>query len=135
MTRQGIEQRCAGRFRRLGHHLLALSAVMLVGAMNYPALLAQSTAFPVGLPARAPGYEHFYQSEQASTAFATRWGYFDGYQDGKRDRELGKSPAPMDQDRYKLVPDHGYHPNLSRATYKTIYQQAYLRGYGYGSQF
>jgi len=137
-------------FISCGDGLRTLFAIVFVLALTYPALLAQSdpsaqspdsaqpapsAKFPVGLPPRAPGYDHFYQSEQASTVFATRWGYFDGYQDGKRDRELGKTVAPTDQDRYKLVPDHGYHPEIPRATYKTIYKAAYLRGYGYGSQF
>jgi len=135
MNLQETDRQCTLGLNLSWSRLLRLPGVILFGALTYPALLAQSTAFPVGLPARAPGYEHFYQSEQGNTVFATRWGYFDGYQDGKRDRELGKSPAPTEQDRYKLVPDHGYHPDMPRATYKTIYRQAYLRGYGYGSQF
>jgi len=89
---------------------------------------------PVGLPARAPGYEHYYSSEEPSTAFATRWGYFDGYQDGKRDREFDKPAAPTEQDRYKTVPDHGLHPNLPRLQYKSLYRSAYLNGYAYGSK-
>ena len=95
---------------------------------------AQQTSMPVGLPARAPGYERYYSSEQPSAAFATRWGYFDGYQDGKRDRVLGKPPAPEEHDRYKLVPDHGVHPDLPRAKYKTLYREAYMHGFEYGSK-
>jgi hypothetical protein len=98
-------------------------------------IVAQSGAFPVGLPSRAPGYERYYQSEQGSSVFATRWGYFDGYRDGKHDRELGKSPAPTDQDRFKLVPDHGTHPEISRTSYRSIYREAYLHGYEYASKF
>jgi hypothetical protein len=116
-------------------HSISIAALyfvtlLLFGQMNY----AQS-AFPVGLPARAPGYEHYYTSEQASSVFATRWGYFDGYQDGKHDREFGKNPAPMDQDRFKLVPDHGTHPEITRAKYKSLYREAYLHGYDYGLKF
>jgi hypothetical protein len=115
--------------------LAACLLVICIFALGWPDLFAQSAPLPVGLPARAPGYDHYYRSEQASTVFATRWGYFDGYQGGKHDREFGKEPAPTEQDRYKLVPDHGVHPDLPRAKYKTIYQQAYLQGYAYAMQF
>lgn len=118
---------CAGR-------LTILLMVLVVHLNSATSMEAQSTAFPVGLPARAPGYEHYYRSEQASSVFATRWGYFDGYQDGKHDRELGRTPSPMEQDRIKVVPDHGVHPEIPRAMYKTIYREAYLHGYEYGSK-
>jgi hypothetical protein len=82
-----------------------------------------------GLPARAPGYELYYSREDGNVAFATRWGYFDGWRDGKHDSELGISKPPVDQDRYKLVPDHGLHPGIPRTEYKTAYRTAYLHGY------
>lgn len=116
-------------FRYQWVFLLLTAASLLI-----PPLQAQSSAFPVGLPFRAPGYEHYYHTEQLSSAFATRWGYFDGYRDGKHDRELGKTTNPMDHDRFKLVPDHGTHPDIPRAQYKTIYREAYLHGYEYGSK-
>ena len=115
-----------------GHAALALFAVLfLIPCISK----AQTTAVPVGLPARAPGYDHYYHSEQPSTAFATRWGYSDGYEDGKRDRNFGNNKAAEDQDRYKMVPDHGLHPDIPRARYKTLYRSAYLNGYNYGSKF
>lgn len=82
-----------------------------------------------GLPARAPGYELYYRNEDRTLAFATRWGYFDGWRDGKHDSELAISKLPTDQDRYKLVPDHGLHPGIPRTEYKTAYRTAYLHGY------
>lgn len=118
---------CSGR-RRIAGLLLcfcfATSAVVLIAQQSAPA---------VGLPARAPGYEHYYRNEDQATAFATRWGYADGWRDGQHDREVGKDPAPADQDRYKLAPDHGLHPGIPRATYKTLYRTAYLHGYERGS--
>jgi len=89
---------------------------------------------PVGLPARAPGYEIYYRSEDHNIAFATRWGYYDGWRDGKHDSELSLSKPATEQDRYKLVPDHGIHPDISRTAYKTAYRTAYLHGYDYGSK-
>lgn len=88
----------------------------------------------VGLPARAPGYELYYRNEDQNMAFATRWGYYDGWRDGKHDSELSLSKPPTEQDRYKLVPDHGLHPDIPRTTYKTVYRTAYLHGYDYGSK-
>jgi hypothetical protein len=89
---------------------------------------------PVGLPARAPGYELYYRNEAQNMAFATRWGYYDGWRDGKHDSELSLSKPPTEQDRYKLVPDHGLHPDISRTAYKTAYRTAYLHGYDYGAK-
>lgn len=86
------------------------------------------------LPARAPGYELYYSKEDRSIAFATRWGYFDGWRDGKHDSELGITKLPTDQDRYKLVPDHGLHPGIPRTEYKTAYRSAYLHGYDHASK-
>jgi len=87
-----------------------------------------------GLPARAPGYELYYRNEDRSLAFATRWGYFDGWRDGKHDSELGITKLPADQDRYKLVPDHGLHPGIPRTEYKTAYRAAYLHGFEHASK-
>ncbi len=89
---------------------------------------------PVGLPARAPGYELYYHNEDQNMAFATRWGYFDGWRDGKHDSQLSPSKPPTEQDRYKLVPDHGLHPDISRTAYKAAYRTAYLHGYDYGAK-
>ena len=88
----------------------------------------------MGLPARAPGYDLYYSSENHTLAFATRWGYFDGWRDGKHDSELGITKPPTDQDRYKLVPDHGLHPGIPRTEYKTAYRTAYLHGYDHASK-
>ena len=89
---------------------------------------------PVGLPARAPGYELYYRNEDQNMAFATRWGYYDGWRDGKHDSQLSLSKPPTEQDRYKLVPDHGLHPDIPRTAYKTAYRTAYLHGYDYGAK-
>ena len=67
-------------------------------------------------------------------AFATRWGYYDGWRDGKHDSQLSLSKPPTEQDRYKLVPDHGLHPDIPRTAYKAAYRTAYLHGYDYGAK-
>lgn len=94
---------------------------------------AQIGTAMTGLPERAPGYELYYHTDKAPNAFATRWGYLDGWRDGKHDSELGRPLVPTEQDRYKLAPDHGMHPDISRVTYKNIYRTAYLHGYEQGS--
>jgi hypothetical protein len=88
----------------------------------------------VGLPFRAPGYELYYHDDSGPAAFANRWGYFDGWTEGRHDRQLGISIDPKELDRYKLAPDHGMHPGLDRERYKSLYRTAYLRGYERGSK-
>ena len=115
-----------------GRHAWVMVLFVLCGI---PLVLpAQQSGLPVGLPARAPGYEHYYRDEQPATAFASRWGYHDGYEDGKRNKELGTGTQATEQDRYKLVPDHGLHADIPRAKYKTLYRSAYLNGYQYATK-
>lgn len=97
-------------------------------------LMGQADAPTAGLPIRAPGYELYYHNDNETNAFATRWGYYDGWRDGRHDRDLGRPIAPTEQDRYKLAPDHGDHPGISRTTYKGLYRTAYLHGYEQGSK-
>jgi hypothetical protein len=33
-----------------------------------------------------------------------------------------------------VVPDHGLHPDIPRARYKTLYRSAYLSGYEYATK-
>lgn len=106
------------------------AAVLLFLAAGFGS--AQSDTGAVALPMRAPGYELYYHNDQPPTAFATRWGYFDGWEDGRHDREFARTIDPADHDRYKLVPDHGQHEGLTRTAYKKLYQTAYLRGYEQG---
>jgi hypothetical protein len=96
--------------------------------------LAQSEDGAAGLPLSAPGYQLYYHGDQGSNVFATRWGYYDGWTDGRHDRGLGRTIEPTEQDRYKLAPDHGQHPELSRDKYKNLYRTAYLHGYEQGSK-
>jgi hypothetical protein len=87
-----------------------------------------------GLPLRAPGYEFYYHNDSGPSAFANRWGYYDGWRDGRHDRQVGLSVDPKDEDKYKLAPDHGQHPGLDRDKYKSLYRTAYLHGYERGSK-
>ena len=88
----------------------------------------------LGLPIRAPGYELFYHDNSSASAFANRWGYYDGWSEGRHDRQVGVIADATDHDKYKLAPDHGQHPGLDRDTYKSLYRIAYLRGYDRGSK-
>lgn len=95
---------------------------------------AQEDMPVVGLPSRVPGYELYYHNDSGPAAFANRWGYFDGWTEGRHDRQVGVSVDPKEHDRYKLAPDHGQHPGLDREKYKSLYRTAYLRGYERGSK-
>lgn len=113
---------------------MVVVAFLFICSSGLATLHAQSQGLPVGLPAKAPGYERYFHSEQGATAFATRWGYRDGYEDGRRDMEFNKTSTPDEHDLYKSVPDHGLHPDIPRAKYKALYRSAYLNGYEYASK-
>lgn len=110
--------------------LLASACLLVLPARS----IAQKDAAIGGLPLRVPGYELYYHNEQSSDAFATRWGYYDGWTDGRHNRELGQKLKATDEDHYKLAPDHGQHPGLTRDRYKSSYRTAYLHGYEQGSK-
>jgi len=94
----------------------------------------QSTTAITGLPPRDPGYELCYHNDSGPAAFANRWGYHDGWTDGRHNRQFGLSADAKDEDQYKLAPDHGQHPGLDRERYKSLYRIAFLHGYERGSR-
>lgn len=111
---------------------IAGSAIIIAASMCINALAQSDEA--VGLPLSAPGYELYYHGDQGANVYATRWGYYDGWTDGRHDRGLGRPIEPTEQDHYKLAPDHGRHPDLPRDKYKNLYRTAYLHGYEQGSR-
>jgi hypothetical protein len=82
-----------------------------------------------------PGYYENESPAHESAERARSFGYHDGLAAGERDRVTGHSFRPTHSDRYEDAPDHGNRYGLSRDEFKSIYREAYLRGYqrGYGS--
>ncbi len=84
------------------------------------------------LPPPDPGYGLYYHDGEATANRASRWGYHDGWVDGRKDMETGHSFRPTHDDQFKDAPDHGNHSGMSRQQYKDIYRDAYMHGYERG---
>jgi hypothetical protein len=65
---------------------------------------------------------------------ADRWGYHDGWEDGRHDRNHGDTFQPQDKDRYTMPPEHGGHIGITRDQYIKEYRGAYVHGYEHGSR-
>jgi hypothetical protein len=77
------------------------------------------------------GYGPAYHAQSDAADYAAHWGYRDGFTDGSHDRATGHSFRPTHDGAYKLAPEYGQSP-LGRDEYKTIYREAYVRGYEKG---
>lgn len=89
---------------------------------------------PSMVPPPDPGYSLYYHDSEASPDFADRWGYHDGWTDGRHDRNHGDTLEAADKDHFKLPPEHGGHTGITREQYVKNYRAAYLRGYQHGSR-
>jgi hypothetical protein len=81
-----------------------------------------------------PGYGIYYHDAEAAPNLATRWGYHDGWEDGRQDRNHGDVLRPEDKPHYMTPPEHGAHFGVTRQQYNQAYRSAYSRGYEHGSR-
>jgi hypothetical protein len=111
---------------------LVLSAALAGSAL----LMAQSedTAPSSPVPPPDPGYSLYYHDSVGNPDFADRWGYHDGWTEGRHDRNHGDTFNPEEKEHFKLPPEHGDHPGITRDQYVKNYRAAYLRGYQHGSR-
>jgi hypothetical protein len=86
------------------------------------------------LPLPQPGYGLFYQDSAGAPNVASRWGYNDGWEDGRRDRNHGETAKVEEKERYMMPPEHGVHAGMTRNQYVTVYRQAYMHGYEHGAR-
>jgi hypothetical protein len=116
--------------------LFIVTLILIVTPTNVRPVAAQSkkTAPTGGLPLPDPGYELYYHDSEASANAATRWGYHDGWEDGRHDRNRGEIAKASTKDHYASAPNHGLHAGMERETYKRLYREAYVRGYERGSR-
>jgi hypothetical protein len=100
---------------------LAVTALMLGGAAG------------VASAQYGQGYGPAYRDQSSPAEYAARVGYQDGLNDGSRDRATGHSFRPTHDHDYKHAPEYG-HPDINRDEFKSVYRDAYVRGYekGYG---
>jgi hypothetical protein len=107
-----------------------LSAGLLLSTCG---LRAQSMASAGSfVPPPDPGYGLYFQDSAGAPNVASRWGYNDGWEDGRHDRNHGETAQAQEKDRYTIPPDHG--SRVPRDQYIRMYRQAYLHGYEHGSR-
>ena len=109
-----------------------LSAGALVLACGLRGQSVASAGSFVPLP--QPGYGLYYQDSAGAPNVASRWGYNDGWEDGRHDRNHGEAVQVQVKDRYTMPPDHGVHAGMTRDQYIKVYRQAYIHGYEHGSR-
>jgi hypothetical protein len=101
---------------------------------HVPGTCAQILPASEAVPQQDPGYGLYYHDPQAAPNVATRWGYHDGWEDGRRDRNHGDDLRPQDKAHYLTPIDRGTHFGMTRDRYAQAYRVAYLRGYEHGSR-
>ena len=69
------------------------------------------------LPPLDPGYGLYYHDPQATPNIATRWGYHDGWEDGRHDRNHGDTLPPQNKPHYLTPIDRGMHYGMTRDQY------------------
>jgi hypothetical protein len=130
--RQGTRVRGRGTGVQLNVRLLLVAALAVVCLTAASAQSPESATTPV--PAPDPGYGLYYHDSQAAPAFANRWGYHDGWSEGRHDRNHGDTFTPEEKEHYQEPPEHGGHPGMTRNQYAKQYRSAYAHGYLHGSR-
>jgi hypothetical protein len=105
---------------------------VLATAVSLAGQSKQASSEYVPLP--DPGYGLYYHDSEDQPNIATRWGYHDGWEDGRRDRNGGESGEAKDKPRYLKPPNHDLEGKLSRDQYQVLYKQSYQRGYEHGAK-
>lgn len=111
---------------------LICAGVMLSAAGGAGAQSKPAPAEYVPLP--DPGYGLYFHDTVATPNVATRWGYHDGWTEGRHDRNHGDTHPAQEKEHYLMPPDHGAHSGLSRDQYVKVYRVAYSHGYEHGSR-
>jgi hypothetical protein len=94
----------------------------------------QSKAPAEYVPLPDPGYGLYYHDTQAAPNTATRWGYHDGWIDGRHDRNHGDSDTARQKTHYLTPTEHGLHAGTAHDQYVKAYRDAYVHGYEHGSR-
>lgn len=96
------------------------------------AAFAQTSRSEGYLPPPDPGYGLYYHGDQGLIEQAVRWGYHEGWKQGREDRNRGHEADPKGSGNYQRAPEHGDNPGLSREQYQRVYRNAFLHGYEHG---
>lgn len=86
------------------------------------------------VPPPDPGYSLYYHDSPSAPEFAARWGYHDGWTEGRHDRNHGDVLNAQDKEHFETPPDRGPHPGMTHEQYAKEYRTAYVHGYEHGSR-
>lgn len=113
-----------------------IGSVASVGLLACAAIaIAQSDGATAAMvPPPDPGYGLYFHDTAAAPEFASRWGYHDGWSEGRHDRNHGDTLSPQDKEHFQTPPDHGPHPGMTHEQYAKQYRAAYQHGYEHGSR-
>jgi hypothetical protein len=112
-------------------------SLIFAGAMLSSAGSAGAQSKPAAaeyVPLPDPGYGLYFHDTVAAPNVATRWGYHDGWTDGRHDRNHGDTHQAQEKSHYLTPPDHGAHSGMMRDQYEKAYRPAYAHGYEHGSR-
>jgi len=112
----------------------AYFTVAFLIACSTCAVAQSGTSGQEPLPSPDPGYSLYYHDSQAAPAFAARWGYHDGWTEGRHDRNHGDTFTVQEKEHFQMPPEHGLHEGMTREQYVRQYREAYSRGYQHGSR-
>lgn len=94
--------------------------------------LAQMSQSEGYMPPPDPGYGLYYHGDHGLIEQAIRWGYHEGWKQGREDRDRGHEADPKGSENYRRAPEHRNNPGLSREQYRRVYRNAFVRGYEHG---
>jgi hypothetical protein len=114
--------------------MLPVSAKIFLPAMLLiSGAMAQSSQSDVEyLPPPDPGYGLYFHGNDGPLEKPERWGYHDGWIQGRLDRSEGHQQDPKQQGAYIKGLRHGTFGALPEEQYLRVYRSAYLRGYEHG---
>jgi hypothetical protein len=84
------------------------------------------------LPPPDPGYRLYFHDDDSPLVKPERWGYHDGWLQGRLDRSEGQQHDPKTEADYIKGQLHGTSGALLESQYLRVYRSAYLRGYEHG---
>jgi hypothetical protein len=101
--------------------------------MCVAAIGSGQTVNSVNVPSPSPGYDLFFHDSDAAPDIPSRWGYHDGWLQGRRSRQAGSSDAGLERTpQYVRPPDDGRPVGMDRNEYVHAYRNAFRRGYERG---
>ena len=122
-----------GFFRSIPPRFALLAAGLLCWLRPQGQSVASAGSF---VPPPHPGYGLHYQDSAGAPNVASRWGYDDGWEDGRwRSQPRRARPRLKEKDRYTMPPNNGSpRAGMTRDQYIKVYRQAYIHCDEHGSR-